>query len=157
MQSPNGELTASGHASGSIYIFTNATGRLLHSLPGLVKPVRSVRFSPGSSLLAAAGDAKIIALFDPASGDQVASLTGHQSWIFSLDWSYTGEYLLSAGWDGKVKVWNVETRQCVTTQSESDKTVWSCKWLPKVMGRSEGFATAGASRSISLYREATGG
>jgi len=128
----------------------------LHSLPGLIKPVRAVRFSPGSSLLAAAGDAKVIALFDPITGDQVANLTGHQSWIFSLDWSHTGEYMLSAGWDGKVKVWNVETRQCVATQHESAKTIWSCTWLPKVSGRSESFAAAGASRSISFYREATG-
>lgn len=128
----------------------------MHSLPGLIKPVRAVRFSPGSSLLAAAGDAKVIALFDPTTGDQVANLTGHQSWIFSLDWSYTGEYMLSAGWDGKVKVWNVETRQCVATQNEGTKTVWSCTWLPKVSGRAESFAAAGASRCISFYREATG-
>lgn len=155
-QSRDGELTASGHTSGAIYIFSNSTGRLRHSLPGLLKPVRSVRFSPGSRLLAAAGDARIIGLYDPNSGEQVANLTGHGSWIFSLDWSHTGEYLVSGGWDGKVKVWNVETRMCVATHSESNKTVWSCVWLPKV-GRSEGFATAGAGRSISFYREAAGG
>ena len=62
---------------------------------GLIKPVRAVKFSPGSKLLAGAGDSQIIALFDAASGEQVANLTGHGAWIFSLDWSFTGEYLLS--------------------------------------------------------------
>ena len=52
-------------------------------------------FSPGGTLLAAAGDSRVIALFDVSSGDQVATLTGHGAWIFSLDWSDTGEYLLS--------------------------------------------------------------
>ena len=61
----------------------------------MVKPVRSVAFSPGGRLLAAAGDSKLIALYDVSSGEQVANLTGHASWIFSLDWSDTGEYLLS--------------------------------------------------------------
>ena len=62
---------------------------------GLVKPVRAVAFSPGGKLLAAAGDSKVIALYDVSSGEQVANLTGHGAWIFSLDWSDTGEYLLS--------------------------------------------------------------
>ena len=111
MKSIDGRFTASGHENGGVYIFNNDSGRLLHSLPGklllkkksswlntlkgLVKPVRCVAFSPGGKLLAAAGDARVIALYDVSSGDQVANLTGHSAWIFSLDWSFTGEYLLS--------------------------------------------------------------
>ena len=62
---------------------------------GLIKTVRAVAFSPGGKLLAAAGDSKVIALYDVSSGEQVAIFTGHGAWIFSLDWSDTGEYLLS--------------------------------------------------------------
>lgn len=62
---------------------------------GMVRPVRAVSFSPGGKLLAAAGDSKIIALYDALSGEQVANLTGHVTWILSLDWNNTGEYLLS--------------------------------------------------------------
>jgi WD40 repeat protein len=94
-QSQDGRFTASGHENGSVYIFNNDTGRLSHSLAGLVHPVRSVAFSPASKLLAAGGDAKIIALYDVNSGEQVANFTGHGGWVLSLDWSDTGEYLLS--------------------------------------------------------------
>jgi WD40 repeat protein len=58
--------------------------------------------------------------------------------------------------DGKVKVWSVEQRTCVATHSETDKALWSVKWLPKV-DRTERFATAGSNHSIAFYREATGG
>ena len=68
---------------------------LFERIIGLVKPVRAVAFSPGGKLLAAAGDSKVIALYDVSSGEQVANLTGHGAWIFALDWSDTGEYLLS--------------------------------------------------------------
>ena len=68
---------------------------IANSWLGLVKPIRAVKFSPAVKLLAAAGDSKVIALYDVASGEQVANLTGHGAWILSLDWSYTGEYLLS--------------------------------------------------------------
>ncbi|KAI9872416.1 MAG: hypothetical protein M1830_001637 [Pleopsidium flavum] len=156
VKSLDGRFTASGHANGGVYIFNNDTGRMLHSLPGLVKPVRAVAFSPGGKLLAATGDSRIIAIYDVSSGEQVASLTGHAAWVFSLDWSDTGEFLLSGAFDGKVKVWSIDQRSCVATHTETDKTLWSVKWLPKT-GRSECFATAGANRSISFYREATGG
>ena len=62
---------------------------------GLVAPVRAVAFSPGGKLLAAAGDSKVIALYETSSGEQVANLTGHSAWVMSLDWSDSGEYLLS--------------------------------------------------------------
>lgn len=93
--SSDGEFTASGHANGAVYLFNNTTGRLAHSLQGLVKPVRTVAFSPASRFLAAGGDAKIIALYDVKNGEQVANLTGSQSWVMSLDWSTSGENLLS--------------------------------------------------------------
>lgn len=154
--SRNGSFTASGHENGSIYVFNNDSGRLVHSLLGLVHPVRSVAFSPASSLLAAGGDARIIALYDVKSGEQVANLTGHGGWVLSLDWSDTGEYLLSGSHDSKAKVWRVETRTCVATHAYSDKPLWTVKWLPKIPAKSEMFALAGGNNSISFYREAAG-
>lgn len=107
--------------------------------------------------MAAAGDARVIGLYDYVSGEQIVNLKGHDAWITSLSWSHTGEYLLSGALDGKVKVWSVERRDCVATHSETDKALWAVRWLPKAAGRSERFATAGGNRSIAFYREATGG
>ena len=80
--------------------------------------------------------------------------------------------------DGKVKVWSLETRTCVATHAETDQAIWAVQWLPPYRGsinsaaggglatgvvsstsrpRGEAFAVAGAHRSISFYREATGG
>lgn len=88
-------MTASGHQNGSVHVFNNSTGRLVHSLQGLIGPVRSVAFSPGCTYLAAAGDARVIAIYNVKSGEQVANLSGSGSWIMSLDWNANGEYLLS--------------------------------------------------------------
>ncbi|KAF5641274.1 GTP-binding protein beta subunit [Fusarium tjaetaba] len=123
--SRDGKYTASGHQNGSVYIFNNDTGRVLYSLSGLAKPVRSVAFSPGNTRLAAAGDAGIIALYDMKHGEHVGNLTGHSSWVTSLDWSDTGEYLLSGSMDGKVKVWSIE-RSADRYQFISFETETSC-------------------------------
>ena len=71
--------------------------------------------------------------------------------------SIQAAYCVSSAFDGKLKVWSVDQRVCVATHNQTEKTVWSVKWLPKKAGRSEAFAVAGAARSISFYREATGG
>lgn len=93
--SPDGKLLASGHENGGVYIFNNETSKIFHSLHGLVKPVRCVKFSPGGKLLAACGDSGVIALFDVASGERVANLTGHSSWVFSVSWNPVGDHLIS--------------------------------------------------------------
>jgi superkiller protein 8 len=181
------KLTASGHENGSVYVFSNEVGKLAHSLQGLVKPVRSVAFSPLGTLLAAGGmfflcplsafvgadvlttsatgDSLLITLYSTSSGEALANLAGHNAWVTSLSFNHSGEYLLSGDFSGKCKVWSVETRNCVATHGESDKGIWSVRWLPKnttqregaVGGRSEMFAVAGASRGIGVWREASGG
>ncbi|KAJ4306791.1 Ski complex subunit Rec14 [Collariella sp. IMI 366227] len=133
---------------------------------GLAKPVRAVAFSPGCKRLAAAGNAGIIAIYDMEHGEHVGNLTTPSSrpaWITSLDWNDTGEYLLSGSLDGKVKVWDVMRGVCVATHSETESALWSVRWLPKTeraagpgLGKSEMFCAAGASKSLSFYREATG-
>jgi superkiller protein 8 len=155
--SPDGAMTASGHQNGTVYIFANSTRRLAHALTGLIQPVRSVRFSPANRYLAAAGDARIIALYDCASGQQVANFTGHASWVTALDWNWSGELLLSAAYDGKVKVWSVGRRDCVATQTESEKCLWTVRWLYHApQARNEVFVTAGAGKTLAFYREASG-
>ncbi|KAK4120913.1 putative antiviral protein [Parathielavia appendiculata] len=164
--SRDGRLTASGHESGAVYVFNNDAGRMVYSLSGLAKPVRAVAFSPGCKRLAAAGNAGVIAIYDMEHGEHVGNLTAPSSrpaWITSLDWNDTGDYLLSGSLDGKVKVWDVARGVCVATHSETDTALWSVRWLPKTeralgpgMGKSEMFCAAGASRSITFYREATG-
>lgn len=143
----------------------NSTGKLQHSLPSIHSHCRSVRFSPASTLLAAAGDSRVIALFDAKSGEQVASLSGHQSWIMCLDWSSTGEWMASGSWDGSVRVWSTERRESVAVLRDAagggsgtvGKCIWALRWLPRVEGRrGEGFAVAGSGRNISFYREAAG-
>lgn len=155
-------MTATSHPTGSIYVFRTSTTRLLHSLPTQSLAVRTIRFSPGSTLLAAAGDSTLITLYDVRSGEAVALLRGHEAWITSLSWSYTGEYLLSGSLDGKVKVWSVETRQCVCTMTEGEgRGLWSVSWLPKGSTSGEArtaerFVVGGNGGSLGVYREASG-
>ncbi|KAL1840535.1 hypothetical protein VTJ49DRAFT_356 [Mycothermus thermophilus] len=126
--SRDGRLTASGHENGAVYVFNNDAGRMVYSLSGLAKPVRTVSFSPGCKRLAAAGNAGVIAIYDMEHGEHVGNLVApatRAAWITSLDWNDSGEYLLTGSLDGKVKVWDVARGVCVATHSETDSAIWS--------------------------------
>jgi len=38
---------------------------------------------------------------------------------------------LLRSYDGKAKIWSLERRDCVATQTESEKCLWAVRWLPK--------------------------
>lgn len=79
---------------------------------------------------------------------------GASAWITSLDWSETGEFLLSGSTDGKVRVWSIDRGICVATHSETDQVLWGVRWLPR-SGAAQGemFCTGGANKSLTFYRE----
>lgn len=134
--------------------------------------MRTVRFSPGGTLLAAAGDAGIIALYSVTSGQQVASLappaagaiagrekktTGAAGgWVMSVDYSASGEWLVSGAFDGKVRVWGVGSGQCVAVLAgPEEECVWGVKWAGGTPGQKGGevFITGGRG-GLGFYREA---
>lgn len=155
-------MVATGHNNGGLYIFNVETERLLYSIPGHSQPIRSVRFSPGNFYLAVAGDAKIISLYSVASGEHVVNLNGHEGWIFSLTWSQGGDFLLSSSYDGRSRIWSLESMKCVNTQSDSDRPLLGSAWLDKgwgkgvIGGKNKGFVTVGEEKIIRWYREAAG-
>ncbi|KAK9475156.1 WD40-repeat-containing domain protein [Dipodascopsis tothii] len=150
----NARFIASGHENGGVYIFSTETARLLHSLPGHVKAVRAVAFSPKSSLLAAAGDSSIITLYDVKSGEQIFNLAGHTKWVMSLDWNFTGEQLLSAAFDSSLRVWSIEQRENVATHTEADSMLWTARWVKAPTGPD--VFVSGGFNALRFYREATG-
>lgn len=160
--SSDGTKIAIGQDNGSVDIFDVSKGNVTFSIPGLSQPIRTVKFSPGTHYLAVAGDAKFISLYNVVSNEHVSDFKGHDGWIFSLAWSSTGEYLLSGSYDGKVKVWSMETMSIGNTQTENSSPILCVAWLEKgwgqgvIGGKNKGFVTVGEDKAIRWYREAGG-
>lgn len=130
-------LIATGFNNGTVQISELSTLRPLynfesqHSMINNSNSIRSVKFSPQGSLLAIAHDSNsfgCITLYETEFGERIGSLSvpthssqaslgefAHSSWVMSLSFNDSGETLCSAGWDGKLRFWDVKTKERITT------------------------------------------
>ena len=79
-----------------------------------------VCFSPVEKLLAvgtAIGEDQRIHLLDPTNGETVGTLTGHTWKPWRVNFSGDGTRLYSTGWDGVIRVWDVEQRAQIRAEN----------------------------------------
>jgi serine/threonine protein kinase len=86
----------------------NAAG--LRQLYGHVNAVSAVAWSPDSKALATAGLDWTVILWEPESGQRVATL-GAGGPLYSVAWSPNGDTLATGDGNGAIKLWDVESRK----------------------------------------------
>ena len=95
---------------------------------------------PSGAEIASAGNDGVIRLWK-LSGQQVAELHGHESFIYSLDCLPSGE-IVSSGEDRTVRIW--KNRECVQTITHPAISVWAV-----AVCRDTGDIVSGASDRIA--------
>ena len=89
----------------------NLTGFLYQPVDQRTTWIGGVAFSPDGKLLAAAGDAGEVALWDTASNKLTATLHGEQTGrMFSVAFNPDGSTLATAGADNTIMLWDVASR-----------------------------------------------
>ncbi|AWM39540.1 Serine/threonine-protein kinase PknB [Gemmata obscuriglobus] len=68
-------------------------------------PLRAVAYAPDGALVATAGDAGSVRVWDPRHGHTWVTFSGHEGAVHGLAFSPDGTTLASAGADGTVRLW----------------------------------------------------
>jgi len=149
-----------GLETGQIFIFDPQAPEKTVTYTSHAMSVRTLSWSPDSSLLLSGSEDKRLILHDvrvSASGRSgsgaVASMTGHSSWVLSTQISPDGKLALSGSADKTVKVWDLSTRTAVSTVQDTGE-VWSVCWRPNPSGTntSGAFVTGGEDGHLRWWR-----
>src|ERR1700677_2075000 len=99
----------------------------------VVSPVTSAKFSPDGKLLAVGGYRQV-RLIDPASGNVIATLSGHANYVRSIAFSPDGKLLAAAGGspqlEGEIKIWELQSHQVLKTLTGHKDCIYSIAWSP---------------------------
>jgi WD40 repeat protein len=124
--SPDGKWLATGHKANTkgqrkpvkVWDIDPNRGsvgkRPVHILEGHTDAILSIAFSPDSKLLASAGFAGVVRIWDMANGKEIKQLQAHTWAILSVAFSPDGRHLVSASNDTTVRVWDVATGDEIT-------------------------------------------
>ncbi|MBN1149104.1 MAG: WD40 repeat domain-containing protein [Anaerolineales bacterium] len=106
--SPDGQMLASGHYDGEIRLWDMRTGELALVIE-TQEVVESLAFSPDGRVLASGGsyENSLVRLWSSGSGALLRTLEGHTNGVDHLLFSPDSNYLVSASYDGIIRLWGI--------------------------------------------------
>eukprot|EP00900_Chrysochromulina_parva_P009770 jgi/Chrpa1/18795/Chrysochromulina_OHIO_Genome00021727-RA len=108
-----------------------------------------VHFSHGGGMLASASKDAVVVVWDVAHPVVCPLLTlcGHTDALCALAWSPDDAQLLTCGHDELLRLWALETGECMHAYRKHTESVVACAWLPT----GTHFVSAGVDKLVLLW------
>ena len=133
--SPNGEQLATIGDDGTVIIWDALTGIESLRLAGTTIPSdlvteQRIAYSPDGKRLAAC-DGNQLKVYDPASGELLRTLSGHEQDVISVTFSTDGKYIATGSSDTTVRIWDARSGNLLHTLEGHSAEVGGLAFSPE--------------------------
>lgn len=90
--------------------------------------IKAMLISDDQSTLVSAGSEGKLIWYDLKGDTVVGTASGHETEIAALDWSPDGTQLVSADWNGELRIWDARKRKRITEAKQPD-AVSALAWI----------------------------
>ncbi|KAJ7696302.1 WD40-repeat-containing domain protein [Mycena rosella] len=104
--------------------------RMLMSMEGHSRSVRSVAFSLDSTQIVSGSYDSTVRIWDAATGAEMTKMEGHSSSVLSVAFSPDGTHIVSGSGDETVRIWDAVTGAEVTRMKGHSGTIFSVAFSP---------------------------
>jgi eukaryotic-like serine/threonine-protein kinase len=145
---PDGTTLATGDTSGRIRLWDPATGSERATIQADPLGLRALAFTPDSQTLASTGNGnRDVRLWNVATQEQVAMLSGYESVVLALAISSDGRLLATGSRDGTVKIWDLPAAESIATLHAHQGSVLTVAFSPD----GNTLVTGGEDRLVKLW------
>jgi WD40 repeat protein len=118
--SPDGELFASGVATGTMYVNDFATGSVVARLVGHTQAVRAAVFSADGTRLATASTDGTARLWDVRTATEIRVFHGHDAPVEEIFLTPDARRIVTASRDGTVRIWDADGQEVCLLPGQRD-------------------------------------
>ncbi|MEB3360287.1 MAG: NB-ARC domain-containing protein [Synechococcales bacterium] len=150
--SPDGQLLATGDASGEARLWRVADGEHLRTYKGHKGWIWALAFSPDGRTIASGGDDHTVHLWRVADARCFKVLDKHSNRVRTLTFSPDGQLLASGSSDDTVRLWDAQTGQCLQTFKGHEASIRSIAFSPN----GQLLASGSADHTVRLWKVGLG-
>ncbi|BAY69094.1 NACHT domain-containing protein [Anabaena sp. FACHB-709] len=114
--------------------------------------VLTVAFSPDGKLFATGDSGGIVRFWEAATGKELLTCKGHNSWVNSVGFSQDGKMLASGSDDQTVRLWDISSGQCLKTFKGHTSRVRSVVFSPNSLM----LASGSSDQTVRLWDISSG-
>lgn len=147
---PTDVKLASASDDGTVRIWDFARCVEERAMRGHGSEVRCVSWHPSKGMIATGSrdSQQPVKLWDPRTGDCLTTLQDHKSSVMAVDWNRNGNWLLTAGRDHLIKLYDLRCMKELYSYKGHKKEVTSIAWHPIHEGL---FVSGGGDGSIAYW------
>jgi WD40 repeat protein len=149
--SPNAQQIATSHDNGDICVWQVEDGQPIVTFSGVVTWAWSIVFTPDGDSLVVSNPDRIVKCLHIPSQTVSREFRGHSAGVWKVAISADGRLLASSGEDPIIRIWDMQTGECLKILEGGDETIAALAFDPTTQAIDPHYRLASSGSTVRVW------